>query len=129
LKRRSLADFEAPIDTWRHLMKSCPDQDCQRWRDFRKFVQDVGPRPERRLMLVRHDVQKPFSPGNASWQPRHGPGIGRKAKLYHCAGKSMSLREWAQRLGITREALRQRIEKCQAFKVPLAQAFTTPACR
>lgn len=39
---------------------------CDRWKDFRNFLADMGEKPER-LMLERKDNNKGYSPTNCTW--------------------------------------------------------------
>lgn len=42
-------------------------------------------------------------------------------------GQARSIGGWARLIGVSRERMRQRIEKCLKYKVPVKEALTTPA--
>jgi hypothetical protein len=51
--------------TWKAIMeRGC----CTRWRCYANFRRDVGRRPTWAHLLIRRDVTREFSPGNAHWQ-------------------------------------------------------------
>src|SRR6185436_18116630 len=91
------------------------------------FRQDVGARPQPDYVLGRKDTRKPFTPKNAGWQPKLGEWYGRKSHPITHAGKTLTLKEWSKRIGITYEGLRQRIAKCQRYGADISEALTTPA--
>lgn len=41
---------------------------CQRWRDFRNFLKDMGEKPTPRHTIGRLDSSKNYCPSNCEWQ-------------------------------------------------------------
>lgn len=54
---------------------------CLEWKDFIRFVQDVGEIPSKSHSLRRRDVSKPYSPDNYYWAAPLGVGEERKKVL------------------------------------------------
>jgi hypothetical protein len=52
---------------------------CERWRDFRNFLADMGERPEG-TTLGRYLDTGDYEPGNCTWQTRAEQGAERSAK-------------------------------------------------
>lgn len=86
---------------------------CDRWRrSAAAFLADIGPRPGRGYSLDRIDVNGHYEPGNARWataveQQRNQ----RTNRILTVNGEAKCLSEWAALLGITRSALRFRLDR------------------
>ena len=112
---------------WNRMLRYYPGQVCQRWSNFAKFRADVGPLPKGKYVLGRRNRRRPFGPNNAAWMPRGEASAGKGAKLYKHAGRSLPMKVWAKRIGITYERLRQRMAKCRKYGADVAEALSTPA--
>lgn len=82
---------------------------CDRWHDFANFLADMGDRPEGRT-IDRIDFNLGYSKENCRWatrleQNRHKRNVRRIA----FGGHEMTLAEWAERLGVKRSTLAQRL--------------------
>lgn len=53
---------------------------CERWRDFRNFRADMGPRPKG-TSLGRYEDSGNYEPGNCAWQTSKEQGIEKGKKL------------------------------------------------
>ena len=51
---------------------------CQRWRDFRLFVADMGPRPTALHTLDRRNNDRGYSPDNCRWATRTEQCVNRR---------------------------------------------------
>ena len=78
----------------------------------------VGVRPEGKF-LVRPDRSKPMGPDNFKWSSVIG------TRLYQLNGVTGNLVTWADRCGVTRERMRQRLNKYEAGEISLEAALTT----
>ncbi len=114
--------------TWYGMIDRCHNKDCpafknyghrgisvcQRWRDsFWDFVSDVGGRPSERHSLDRFpDNNGNYEPGNVRWATAKQQGRNtRFNRIVTANGESLTATEWAERIGISREALRRRLDK------------------
>lgn len=100
---------------------------CRQWcNSFAKFFEDMGPKPSPDHSIDRIDNDGPYSPENCRWatreqqasNKRHGNGPPRRFTI---AGKTGNISQWARRLGISRERVRQRL-----LKYPPEVALMTP---
>ncbi len=130
--------------TWKHMKRRCssplsPDyrlygargiRVCERWRSFRAFVDDMGPRPDG-ASLDRIDPDGNYEPGNCRWatpaQQAQNRSCSRLPRELRCApltfgGETMDWKEWAARLGLHPSAISQRLRKGWDVE----RAFTTP---
>lgn len=54
---------------WRNITRrDCGNQVCERWRDFKLFVEDVGDSRPEDYQFVRIDKLHPYSSENTRWQ-------------------------------------------------------------
>ncbi len=86
---------------------------CERWREsFVNFLKDIGPKPFSEATIDRIDNDGDYEPGNCRWATKLEQGQNtRKARMLTHNGKTMCLRAWARRLGITHRTLSVRIER------------------
>jgi hypothetical protein len=85
---------------------------CERWGSFAAFLADVGPRTSPVHTIDRFpDNDGDYEPGNVRWATRseQQQNTRQTRKLTH-GGVTASLSEWARRLGIRAESLRQRLD-------------------
>ncbi len=95
------------------------------WRgSFQKFYEDMGPRPPG-LQLERDDNDGPYSKGNCRWATLSEQGRNkRNNRIIEFAGEKHCLVEWAEKTGISRGCILQRIDN---MGWTIEAALTTPA--
>lgn len=123
--------------TWSSMMQRCynPSKDkyhyyggrgivvCERWHDFANFYADMGDRPLR-CSLDRIDNEGPYSPENCRWATHVTQDRNRRSNvLAEYQGETLCLTDWATRIGIEYETLRQRIQR---YGWSVEKAFNTP---
>lgn len=115
---------------------------CQRWREsIADFAEDMGDRPSLKHSVDRIDGSGNYSCGkcdqcvengwtaNCRWatskEQIHNSAIPR---FISHGGESLCMSDWAKRLGISREAMRQRVNRAIASGHPASYAITmTPS--
>lgn len=112
---------------WYRMLRNHPGQVCRRWLNFANFWADVGPLPKSKKVLGRHNLRRPYGPNNAGWMSRGNASPSKGAKLYLHAGRSLAMKDWAKRIGITTERLRQRVERCKKHEADISEAFAKRA--
>lgn len=110
--------------TWRSMLNRCLNTEsseypnyggrgitvCKRWLTLENFAADMGPRPAG-TSLDRIDNEKGYSPDNCRWATWFQQVNNRRGSVtYEHEGQRKSLHEWAERLGISYDALRKRIK-------------------
>lgn len=94
---------------------------CERWQNFANFLADMGDRPSG-ASLDRINNDGNYEPGNCRWATPKQQGLNtRKTWKISYAGETMSLRDWAARLGMSKNGLKERLAKW-----PLEKALTVP---
>lgn len=99
---------------------------CDRWRDFRNFLQDMGERPPfKTLNRINNDGN--YEPGNCNWADRYEQAANQSRKpakpkrittpailrqrFITFQGETMNLYHWSRRTGIERSTIRWRLNK------------------
>lgn len=55
---------------------------CERWRDFRNFLADMGDRPSPQMTLDRIDNDRGYEPGNCRWVSQSTQNRNRRPSAY-----------------------------------------------
>ncbi len=97
---------------------------CERWlNSFENFLEDMGPRPGPGYSLDREDNEKGYSPDNCRWATAKTQLNNRRANHYlEYEGQSMTLTQWAEKLGMATYVLKSRIKNGWT----VARAFNEP---
>lgn len=100
---------------------------CQRWDEaFENFYADLGPCPGPEYSLDRIDPTDDYCPENCRWATREEQENNKiDTVFYEMHGEVLSLKQWAQRLGMAPNSLLHRIR----VGWPLEEALTTPPIR
>jgi hypothetical protein len=96
---------------------------CDRWDDFTKFYEDMGPRPTSRYCLDRVDNEGNYCPENCRWATYVEQNRNRRSnKIILHEGQSQCLEKWAETFGISSDTILKRLDR--GWKVD--EALTTP---
>lgn len=100
---------------------------CDRWDSFVQFFADMGPKPSPGHSLDRKDSDGNYEPSNCRWATakEQANNWKRRNRRIEFMGQTLSLPDWANRMGISRESLRDRLKSGW----PVEKALTTPAVR
>ena len=84
---------------------------CDRWICFRLFFEDMGDRPKgKTLNRIYNDGN--YCHENCEWASAKEQAQNRhNNRLITFNGKTLCITEWAREIGITREALRNRLNR------------------
>lgn len=112
--------------TWRHMVGRCTQPNrpeykhyggrgikvCDGWLSFENFYADMGPRPFPNAEIERKDNNGNYEPGNCVWATRRQQMRNtRRVRRLTLNGITLSLPDWADKLGMTRHTLRTRLNK------------------
>lgn len=98
---------------------------CERWKDFANFLADMGERPSLKHSIDRFpDNDGNYEPGNCRWATAKEQGRNKRtSRLISFNGKTQTLVEWSEELGISESLLAARIGR---LGWPLEKAMKTP---
>lgn len=97
---------------------------CKRWHVFELFLADMGERPKG-LTLERKRNGLGYWKSNCVWATRRRQNRNtRRTRLLTYKGETMSVADWAERLGIKSHTIRQRLDR---EGMTVEAALTTPA--
>lgn len=89
---------------------------CASWESFENFLCDMGPKPDG-LTIERRDNDGNYEPDNCYWATRREQALNRKtSQIATYAGMTLCAREWADKLGVSRNAFHTRARRvgCEA---------------
>lgn len=99
---------------------------CDRWLTFENFMADVGEPPSARHTIERIDNDRGYEPGNVRWATVRDQASNRRTnRKLTLAGETLTVSEWARRLGLNVSSLLERIQTGW----PIEKALTTPNVR
>ena len=83
---------------------------CDRWRDFRNFIADMGSRPSPKHSIDRINNDEGYSAENCKWVSRIEQSRNRRSnKLLTYKGETKCLAEWSEVVGIKYEVIKSRL--------------------
>lgn len=123
--------------TWAMMCKRCNDSDnplhknyggrgisvCDRWNEsFENFLADMGPRPSYEMSIDRINVNGNYEPGNCRWATdKEQANNTRRNRRITFNGLTLTLNEWAVKIGIGASGLHARLAR-----MPMEKALTMP---
>ena len=93
---------------------------CKRWELFDNFIADMGPRPTARHTIERNNNDGSYEPSNCRWATSLEQGRNRSTNVritYN--GVTLTMVDWARKLGISKHALWNRLKKGWPLEVCL----------
>lgn len=97
---------------------------CQRWNEsFQAFYDDMGPRPSSAHSLDRIDNDGDYEPSNCRWATRAEQQSNRRVNhLVTYNGETLTVKQWAEKMGISEVTLLGRLRS----NWPVKRALTEP---
>lgn len=84
---------------------------CRRWRSFQNFIEDVGEAPTPKHSIDRIDNNGSYEPGNVRWATqKEQMNNTRMNRFITHKGKTMTIAQWAEHLGMKHSKLYARIQ-------------------
>jgi hypothetical protein len=99
---------------------------CERWKEFKRFYSDMGPRPGPNYSIDRKDTSGNYEPGNCKWSTRKEQARNtRKNVWFELGGERLCIGDWEERIGGSQGVVRRRLK----LGWPLEKALTIPVRR
>ena len=111
--------------TWAAMKRRCSDKNhrskasyydkgitvCERWKDFKNFLADMGERPEGST-IDRIDGNGNYEPSNCRWSTPKEQANNMKTNHYiERDGLRLTVSQWAEKLGIKDGTIRARLSR------------------
>jgi len=90
---------------------------CTEWDvSFLQFLEDMGKKPDSSYTIERKDTDGNYERGNCYWAtPEEQARNKRTNRVIEFNGESMIMTDWAKRIGISVQALNQRIRRGESL--------------
>jgi hypothetical protein len=126
------------IRTYRNMMQRCYNKNsgsykyygdrgisvCWRWHDFENFYKDMYKTFELGLSIDRINNEGNYEPNNCRWVTNKEQCYNRRSnRILSFDGLTMTLTEWAEKIGIDRDTITARLN---AYNWSVEKALTTP---
>lgn len=99
---------------------------CERWRDYKNFLEDLGERPSTLHSIDRINNSLGYVPGNCRWATQVEQNRNRtNNRRLTFGGETLTVAEWGERTGITSKVIRGRL----ALGWSIEDSLTTPPAR
>ena len=97
---------------------------CERWSKFENFIADMGDKPSPHHSLDRYpDKNGNYEPSNCRWATMLEQGLNRRTnRNVTYMGKTQTVSQWSQELGINDTTIYQRIR----YGWTMEEALSTP---
>lgn len=79
---------------------------CERWKDYLKFREDMGPTYKEGMALALIDTRKGYSPDNAEWSTRQQPN--RNRRMIEIDGIEKNVYKWSDDSGVPADIIARR---------------------
>lgn len=94
---------------------------CARWRNFKNFLADMGDKPMG-FTLERIKTNRGYNPSNCCWATNKEQANNKTTNRFITFnGKSQTIAQWAEEIGITHTTLAERL-----MKWPIDKALMSP---
>lgn len=90
---------------------------CTRWKEYKNFVADMGPRPATGYSIERVDPNGDYEPANCVWATASQQQQNKRTtRRWECDGEADTLVGWAKRLGISSQSALYRMKAWGTFE-------------
>lgn len=97
---------------------------CERWKEFKNFIEDMGRRPSSKHSLGRINNNRNYSPENCRWETAKEQARNRRSnRLLTFQGRKMTMVEWGEFTGFGMRNIHNRINY---LHWPIEKTLTTP---
>lgn len=99
---------------------------CERWmKSFISFIEDMGRKPDVGYSIERIEVNGNYEPLNCKWATTKEQSNNKRTSIFlEYNGIRLTLTQWADKLGINRQTLHERLKRGYTTEQVLERAAT-----
>ena len=100
---------------------------CDRWLNFKNFIEDIGSRPTAKHSLNRIDNDSDYCPDNCKWSTRVEQENNKRSNkpLITIGNETKTIAQWAKKMSISYQVIRDRLKlkwsEFDAVMIPVRQ--------
>lgn len=104
---------------------------CERWMDFKNFLEDMGERPSKEYSIDRIDVNGNYEPSNCRWADIYTQANNTTRNvIYSHDGYTLTVSQWADKMGLPSNLVHARLSRGWPFEdAILPVGATSPSKR
>lgn len=121
---------------WRHMRERCENENCkdykdygdrgitvcERWMDFKNFIEDMGERPTSKHSIDRIDTDGNYFPENCKWATNpEQQNNKRNNRRLAFNGKSQNAKQWSVELSIPYQTILWRLKNGRSIEQALTK--------
>lgn len=97
---------------------------CERWMNFKNFLQDMGNKPSSDYTIDRIDVNGDYCPENCRWSDRHTQDRNRRTNIkFEINGEVKILMDIAKEHGLHQQTIKSRVSKGMTIEEAISKPY------
>lgn len=97
---------------------------CDKWLDFKNFINDMGKKPSKEYTIDRIDVNGNYEPHNYRWSDKHTQCRNRRTNVkFEINGETKILMDIARENNLHQQTIKDRISKGMTIEEAISKSY------